>query len=75
MPIKLQVDSENYNLTEKLEKTLRNLELVSKFNIELINNNEILYKIIFNGMPEKFIDQMRLYNFKIDNSNEIWLLK
>ena len=75
LPIKLQVDSENYNLTEKLEKTLRNLELVSKFNIELINNNEILYKIIFNGMPEKFIDQMRLYNFKIDNSNEIWLLK
>ncbi len=75
LPIKLQVDSQNYSLAEKLEKTLKNLELVSKFNIELINNNEILYKIIFNGMPEKFIDQMRLYNFTIDSSNEIWLLK
>ena len=48
---------------------------MTKFNIETINNNEILYKIIFNGMPNKFVDEMELYKFKIDNSNEIWLLK
>ena len=75
LTIKLKVDSKNYSLAEKLEKTLKNFELVSKFNIEKINNNEILYKIIFNGMPNKFVDEMKLYNFKIDNSNEIWLLK
>ena len=75
MTIKLKVDSKNYKLAEKLEKTLKNFELVSKFNIEQINSNEILYKIIFNGMPNKFVDEMKLYNFKIDNSKKIWLLK
>ena len=75
LTIKLKVDSKNYKLAEKLEKTLKNFALVSKFNIEQINSNEILYKIIFNGMPNKFVDEMKLYNFKIDNSKKIWLLK
>ena len=75
LPIKLKIDSKNYNLTQKLEGALTNLELVSQYNVEIINNKEILYKIIFNGMPNKFIDDMKLYNFEIDNSNEIWTLR
>ena len=51
------------------------MDLVSQFSIEKFSNNTINYKIIFGSTPNKFLDEMLLFNFKIDISNEIWVLK
>jgi len=70
--IRLSINNKNSIFSEKLENKLSSLELVSNFQIELFNNKEIIYKIIFNGNPNKFLDIMSLYDFKVDTSNEIW---
>ena len=75
LPIKLSVDAENTKFSEKLENTLSSIDLISDFKIEMFNNNEIIYKIIFNGSPNKLLNIMSLYNFKIDTSKEIWKVK
>ena len=75
LPIKLKIESKNYKLTENFEKTLKSYELVSQFNIEKFDNSEILYKIIFNGMPSKFIEYMKSKNLVIENNQEIWILR
>ena len=41
----------------------------------MFNNKEIIYKIIFNGNPNKLLDIMALYDFNIDASKEIWKVK
>ena len=41
----------------------------------MFNNNEIIYKIIFNGNPNKLLDIMYLYDFKVDASKEVWKIK
>ncbi len=41
----------------------------------MFNNKEIIYKIIFNGNPNKLINIMSSYNFKIDTSKDIWKVK
>ncbi len=74
LPIILKVDSNRYLLTEKLEKTLKQLELVNTFTIEKINNKEIIYKIIYNGLPKKFLIEMQKNNLNLNFSNDIWTL-
>ena len=75
LPIKLSIDAENVKFSEKLENKLSTIDLVSDFKIEIFNNKEIIYKINFNGNPNKLINIMSLYDFKIDTSKEIWKVK
>ena len=75
LPIRLSIDSKNIELSKKLENTLLKFDLVSEYIIEKFNNNEIIYKIIFNSSPDKFLENMLLYDFKIDTSKRIWELK
>jgi len=75
LPIRLSISSRNTKFSEKLENELSSIDLISSFKIEMFNNREIIYKIIFNGAPNKFLDIMSLYNFKIDTSKEIWKIQ
>ena len=75
LPIRISLNSKNIELSEKLEKTLSEFDLVSDFIIEKFNNKEIFYTILFNGTPDKFLEKMYLLDFKIDISKETWKLK
>ena len=75
IPIKLSIDSNNTKLSEKLENKLSSIDLIYNYKIEMFNNKEIIYKIIFNGNPNKLLDIMSLYDFRIDSSQEVWKVK
>ena len=75
LPIRLSINAEDTKFSEKLENKLSSIDLISEFKIEMFNNKEIVYKIIFNGSPNKLLDIMNIYNFKIDSSKEIWKVK
>ena len=75
LPIRLSINAKNTKFSEKLENKLLSIDLISDFSIETFNNKEIIYKIIFNGNPNKLLDIMYLYDFKIDSSKEIWKVK
>ena len=75
LPIRLSIDTNNIRLSQKLEKILIEHDLVSDYKIEKFDNKKIIYKIIFNGSPDKLLDDMLLINFKIDMSNDIWKIK
>ena len=75
IPIRLSTKSNNTSFSEELENILSSVDLISKYEIEMFNNKEIIYKIIFNGNPNKFLDIMNLYDFKVDTSNKIWKIQ
>ncbi len=75
LPIRISINAKNTKFLEKLEKNLSSIDLISEFRIEMFNNKEIIYKIIFNGNPNKLLDIMYSYDFKIDPSNEVWKVK
>ncbi len=74
LPIRLSIESGNTKFSDKLENKLSSIDLISNYKIEIFNNKEIIYKIIFNGNPNKLIDIMSLNGFKIDTSKKIWRL-
>ena len=75
LPIRISIKANNTKFSEKLENFLFSTDLISDFTIEMFNNNEIIYKIIFNGNPNKLLDIMYLYDFKVDASKEVWKVK
>ena len=75
LPIRLSTNSVNFKLTNRLEDNLSDVDLISNYEIERLSSTEIVYKIIFNSTPDKFLKIMKNKNFNIDTSGEIWKVK
>lgn len=72
LPITLSVKSKDYKLIKNLDKKLYELDLVSSYHIDSFSNEEIVYKIIYNSTPDKFINEFTNSNIKLNTSNSIW---
>jgi len=75
LPIRLSIDSNNFSLSNNLENYLNEVDLISNYKIENFNSKQIIYKIIFNSTPDKFLKIMENAKFKIDTSKDIWKLQ
>ena len=75
LPIRLSVDSNNFLLSNNLENYLNEVDLISNYKIEKFNSKQIIYKIIFNSTPDKFLNIMQNTKFKIDTSKDVWKLQ
>ncbi len=75
LPIFIQVDNKDYDLSLKFEKTLNKVDLISSFSINSFNKDFIFYELIFNGTPNNFINIMEEQNFNFDTQNRIWVLR
>ena len=75
LPILIQVDSKNFDLSLKFEKTLNNIDLINSFSINKFNKDFIIYELIFNGTPKNFINIMKEQNFNFNTQNKTWILK
>ena len=75
LPITLSVNSKNHKLIKKLEKKLNNLDLVSSFHIDSINNEKLIYKIIYNSTPDKFINEFSNDSIKLNIMESIWRIE
>ncbi|WP_440690509.1 DUF2066 domain-containing protein [Candidatus Pelagibacter sp. HIMB1782] len=71
----ISVDNSNIIRIDQFEETLSNIELVNKFNIFKFDNKKNIYKIIFNGTRDRFLDVMEDYDYFFEIKNKIWLLK
>ena len=75
LPITLSINSKNFELSKKLENTLKSLDFVSHFKIEKFDNHEIIYRIIFNSTPQKFLEDMKLSGLEIETLKSVWKIK
>ena len=72
LPITLSVNSKNYDLVKALEKKFYDLDLVSNYFVDSFSNEKIIYKIIYNSTPDKFIDEFSNTNIKLNTTNSTW---
>ena len=75
LTIRISLDSKNIKLSKNIEKTLLKIDLISDFKIDKFDNQKVIYKIIFNSSPDRFLEIMNSYNFIIDTSKELWEIK
>ena len=75
LPISIQINNKDYELSSKFEATLNKIDLISSFSISSFNKDFIFYEITFNGTPKNFLDIMQEKKFNFDTQNKIWILK
>ena len=72
LPLTLSINSKNYELIKKLENKLYNLDLVSSYYIDTISNDQLIYKIIYNDTPDKFINEFSSNDLNLNTNESIW---
>ena len=50
-------------------------DFVYEFNIEQFSNKNILFKIVYNNTPDKFLTEFESYGFNINSNENIWIVK
>jgi replication initiation and membrane attachment protein DnaB len=71
----ISIKSTNYKKIIHLEKKLTSIDLISNFYILNFNNKFIQYKIIYNGSPKTFFNDMSNNNFDLVMENNVWTVK
>ena len=75
LPITLAINSKKYKKIIQLEETLNTLDLISYFYILKFDNKVVQYRIIYNGSPKNFFNNMTKNDFNLTTENNIWFVK
>ena len=75
LPLTLSLSSKNYDKIKLFEKTLDNLDLVSSFMVLSFNNENIFYKVIYNGPPDKFFNEIEASGLNLEKNNQTWKIQ
>ena len=75
LPLTISIKSTDYKKITYLEEILMNNDLISNFYILNFNNKFTQYRIIYNGSPKTFINDMGNKYFDLVIENNIWMIK
>jgi hypothetical protein len=75
LPLTISVNSKDYKKIINLEEALTNIDLISNFYILNFNNQNTQYKIVYNGSPKTFLNDMVNRNFDLTLENNVWTVK
>ena len=75
LSLTISIENNNNIKVDKFEKILSNTDLIYNFYIHKFNNKNNIYKIIFNGTPDKFLEVMKNKNYEFEIKNKIWVMR
>ena len=75
LDLTISVDNSNIIKIDQFEETLSSIELINKFNIFKFDNKKNIYKVIFNGTRDQFLNMMKDYDYFFEIKNKIWVLE
>ena len=75
LPITLSVNSKSYKKITRMVELFINTDVISDFYILRFNNERIQYRIIYNGSPKNFLNNMSKNDFNLVMENNIWTIK
>ena len=71
----ISIENHNNSNVSAFETLLDDIDLIYDFYIYRFDNKKNIYKIIFNGSPDYFLEIMKNKNYEFDTQNQIWNLK
>ena len=75
LPLTISIDSNKYSRIQDFEETLDSLDLISDFYIFKFDNKNTIFKIIYNGSPKIFLNDMQKNNFNLVIKNNMWIVQ
>ena len=75
LPLNISIKSEDLKKIVHLEEAFANIDLISNFYILKFDNKYTQYRVIYNGSPKTFFDDMNNKNFELFTENNILTIK
>jgi len=75
LPLTISLESSEYKKIINFENVLDDLDLVFNYEISKFDNKQIHYKLIYNGAPNKFINDLTSKGIELDIKNQNWKIK
>ena len=75
LPLTISIKSTDYKKIMYLEETLSSIDLISNFYVLNFNNKFTQYRIIYNGSPKTFLNDMNNKYFDLEIENNVWTVK
>ena len=75
LSLNISLDSSDYDKILKFENIIDDLDLVFNYEITKFNKDIIHYKLIYNGAPNKFLDDLESRGMKINIENKNWKIE
>ena len=75
LPLNIKVSTDSNKKISNFEKVMMEMDLIYEFNIHKFNNKKNIYKIIFNGSRNKFLQTMKNLNYEFETNKKIWIVK
>jgi hypothetical protein len=75
LPLLIQVDNKDLNISLKFEKILDEVDLINSYSINKFDKDYIFYEIIFNGTTKNYINIMNSKGYNFDTQRKVWILK
>ena len=75
LPLTISIKSKDYKKIMNLEEALTNIDLISNFYVLNFNNKRTQYRIIYNGSPKNFYNDMNNRNFDLMMEKNVWVIK
>tara|TARA_B110000027_G_scaffold125332_1_gene142651 strand:- start:478 stop:1557 length:1080 start_codon:yes stop_codon:yes gene_type:complete len=75
LPLTISINSKDYKKIIRLEEALDSIDLISYFYILKFNSQSTQYKIIYNGSPRIFFNDMSNRDFNLVIENNVWIIK
>jgi len=75
LPLTISIKSTDYKKITYLEEVLTSIDLISNFYILKFNNKITQYRIIYNGSPKTFFNDMNNRYFDLVIENNVWTVK
>ena len=72
LPLTISINSKEHQKIKKFENAWDNIDLVSTYDVSKINNQRIFYKIIYNGSPNQFLNDLKIKDVIIMSQNQLW---
>jgi len=75
LSLTVSVGNNNNLKINQFENLLSEMDQIYSFYVYKFNNKSNMYKIIFNGTPDTFLEIMKRKNYDFETKNKIWILK
>ena len=75
LPMTISVNSKDYRKISEVINALNNIDLISEFYTLKFDSQNIQFKIIYNGSPRLFLNDMNKKNLDLIMTDNVWAVK
>ena len=75
LPLTISINSKNYKKITEMEEAFNGIDLISNFYIMKFDSKNTYYKIIYNGSPNIFFNDMNKRDFDLVMEDNVWKIQ